>query len=537
MMKSLTYTLLASSLFTLGCNSSSNDNKPPVTVEPTPAPISLDFVLPEQDSMLVEDFPIALYVTYPEGVESMDTITSLDINWPHVDIHQAGKSYGFIDTDSEELNFHETPHNNSDATHAVDLERQENLLWYVSESNLVSQYNRDSEETTSWQPSNDAQYTELAINEEGTSELWLYDQKNHFLSHFNIDSTTLTNFTLAADISILGLAISEENLLLLGHDGTQNMVFHFTVEGLELSQKGAWTLTGFEGQEFSDLSLLPDGRIAVSTTASEANLFVVVDRNELLGDGPIEDSGALDLVATFDLPGSIKQPSGISPVSDGSWLVVTDQAEMYALNDDFTLDHSFNINFDSLECNQGCTEAIVSVGDDFYVLADSGLVGHFTKSNDSYQLVNEYELDEKDQTGSRYNYSGLGYNPITGEFYLIPSQNGEDQQDILLTLDAQFNITSKVNIFYSGETEGSINEFDAQGIYYQNDYLWVISEKYTKVIKLSLQGEIHAVFDLSEEDVEVPSDIVIKNGLVYIIGDHENDEPVPPVSVFEVENN
>lgn len=63
----------------------------------------------------------------------------------------------------------------------------------------------------------------------------------------------------------------------------------------------------------------------------------------------------------------------------------------------------------------------------------------------------------------------------------------------------------------------------------------MLSEKYTKVIQINLVGEIIAVFYLDYEDVTDPSDLAIRNGQVYILGDHENEEPVPPVSVFNIE--
>lgn len=50
-----------------------------------------------------------------------------------------------------------------------------------------------------------------------------------------------------------------------------------------------------------------------------------------------------------------------------------------------------------------------------------------------------------------------------------------------------------------------------------------------------LVGEILAVYDLSEEDVADPSDFAIRDGEVFILGDHENDEAVPPVSQFTIE--
>lgn len=46
--------------------------------------------------------------------------------------------------------------------------------------------------------------------------------------------------------------------------------------------------------------------------------------------------------------------------------------------------------------------------------------------------------------------------------------------------------------------------------------------------------EYYLVPDQNDEDVSDPSDIALKDGQVYVLGDHENDEPVPPLSVFDI---
>jgi len=120
----------------------------------------------------------------------------------------------------------------------------------------------------------------------------------------------------------------------------------------------------------------------------------------------------------------------------------------------------------------------------------------------------------------------------------VPDQNDEEAIDELIILNADFTLKERYDITYPGEAEGSIYEYDAQGVQYHQGNVYVLSEKFTKLIKLNLVGEIVAVYDPDYEYVSDPSDIALKNGQVYVFGDHQNDEPVPPLSVFDiVENN
>ena len=484
---------------------------------------------------MVEDFPLAMYVTYPEGEQVVSAITSIDVNWPMFDIHQSGLEYGFIDGDSDELFYHSVDNYSIDAANAIDLERQEDVLWYVQSDGNLYQYNRATDEEQVFEILADAQFTEVAIDETGQADIWLYDQANHQLVHFDADQQQNNIIALLDNLAVNGLAISEDNFLILAKENELGVVLHYQVEGHALEHQGSWYLEGFGAAEFNDIGLMPDGRIAVSTTDKEHNIFLVMDKSKLIGAGPIEDSFELVLSMQHPLEDDIKQPSGLWSLQDSSWMMVTDQAEMFALDESFTITEKVNIEFDSINCNQGCTEAIVGGIDEFFVLTDSSLVGQFNKQDSNYSLTQEHQINVENEAGESYRYSGLGKDEISGEYYLVPDQGGDDQQDVLIVLNADFSLKEKHPITFNGEPEGSIFEYDAQGVQYVDGHVYVLSEKYTKLIKFNLVGEILAVYDLSEEDVADPSDFAIRDGEVFILGDHENDEVVPPVSQFTIE--
>lgn len=518
----------------LSLTACSDDDDKDKDVTPIPSP-DLALVAPQQDAEMVEDFPLAMYVTYPDGEQVVSSITSIDVNWPMVDIHQSGLEYGFIDGDSDELFYHSVANHDLAASNASDLERQGDLLWYVDEDSKLYQYDRENEAAVAFDVLEGAEFSELAIDEQGQDNIWLYDQKGHQLVHFNADDSALQVITLSDNLEITGLSISEDNILMLAQENERAAVLHYQVAGSELTHQGSWYLAGFGESEFNDIGLMPDGRVAVSTTDTEHNLFLVMDKSQLIGQGPIEDSGELALVAQTPLAESIKQPSGLWSLQDQSWMMITDQAEMFALDANFNITEKVDVVFDSINCNQGCTEAIVGGVDEFFALTDSGLVGQFNKVDGHYRLTQEHQISVKNEEGDSYRYSGLGMDEATGEYYLVPDQSGEDQTDVLIVLNPDFSLKEKHNITFSGKAEGSIFEYDAQGVQYADGHVYVLSEKYTKLIQLNLSGEIVAVYDLSEEDVSDPSDFAIRDGEVYILGDHENDEPVPPVSRFVIE--
>lgn len=507
---------------------------------PTPTPTSpiatLTLVMPAHDAMMQEDFPIARHLTYMAGEQPIDSITSIDINWPAFDVYQANKELGYINGMSNELFYSAYQGFSAEIEAAEDLEKQAQQLWFVNGNNRLNKLDQSNNQLSSWALHTNATLTELAIDEEDTANIWLYNRNDHQLIHFNANTEQSTPYTLTADININGLSLVNGHLFILGEKTTEQIIFQYQVDNHTANHINSWYITGFDHDTFNDISVMPDDRIALSTTGIEANIYLVADRAAFLGDGPIADHGELDLVEQHALSDIINQPSGLWPTDNNGWLIITDQAEMFALDENYQITNSTRLTFDSINCNQGCTEAIVGSEAEFFALTDSGLVGQFTYIDDTYVLTQEHQINVLNEDGESYRYSGLSKNNETNEYYLVSDQNGANNEDVLIILNSDFSLKDQHTIHFNGETAGSIFEYDAQGVYYYDNHVYTVSELYTKVLKINLTGEIVAVIDLDHEDVEIPSDIAIKNGQIYLTGDHENDEPTPPVSVFEMVN-
>lgn len=315
-------TLLACtvSVFLMGCIS---DNDNPSKNLIVPEPVSVKLVVPAEGKSMVEDFPLGMYVTYPESEQRASAITSIDVNWPFVDVFQSGVEYGYIDGDSDELFYHSVENTNDIAKNAIDLERQEDILWYVTGNNLLFRYDRAQDKLVTWQVTGNSVFTELAIDEKGEQQVWLYDKVTHQLVIFNAIDESSQVIPLEGDMSVEGLGISEDSFLILAKDVAQGVVLHYSLAGTTLAYNDSWYLEGFGAAQFNDIGLMPDGRIAVSNDDTENNLVFVMDKMAQIGAGPIKDNGELEKISEHTLDEVIIQPSGIWALTDDSWMMIT----------------------------------------------------------------------------------------------------------------------------------------------------------------------------------------------------------------------
>ncbi|MER2490952.1 hypothetical protein [Catenovulum sediminis] len=485
---------------------------------------------------LVENFPISAYITYLDNQIKLTAITSISTNWPRFNVYQAEHAHGYIDAASEEMFYHAAEQTNQQIKqhkiNALDIEAKEQLLWFVEGDETIHRLNVQTEQTEVWQFATARHFTELALQDDGQNLVWLYDQKQHEILQFNALTAQTTAYSIAKDIVINGLSYWQDQLYILVNEQQNDFVVELSVDEQHVLYQQSWKLEGFSGKQFTDMTLLPDGNIVVSMDGSDGNLVQVSDKSETLGDGPIEQSAELELVNKAALDTRIAQPSGLWPKADGGWMLVTDKAEVFVLDAAFSVTEQIDFTFSSINCNQGCTEGVVATPEGFIVLADQGLIGHFSLASGQAELIAEYQIDLLNDEGEHYDYAGIAHNPSSGNYYLLTDGNDADEADLLLTLNADFSLQSQQQVEYQGDVEDSIYSYDAQGIAYYGGYLYAISEQFTKLLKLNLNGEILTVFELDHELLAYPSDIAIKDDKVYLIGDHENDEALPPVHIF-----
>ena len=505
-------------------NSSSNNS---TTLPP------LEFVH-QPDHLYKEGFPLWRFARL-DGNDSLSHITSIDIEYPHAMILQKGMAFGSIDAEQADLPY--TASAASHILHADDIDQGENEIWSVEgdENIYLNQITANSDDytLTKTYQYRGATFSEIAFAE-GKNQLWLYDQEAHRLGSLTLTDDNEADkwnfYPLEDGIKLVDLSIVDGNLIVAYHynNGLYTNIFEHSEDNLIYDE--SWQIIGYEEKMATDISLLPDGAILVAFEGDEENLYVVDREEEEPSTSPIEPSTILELDSQFAWNSAIAQPSGITPRSDGSWFVLTDQREVFIVSPDFsTIIHEGELAFADIPCIQGCTEGIAPLDDNhFFVITDSGVVGHFSVQTEGYAREAQYTLNVDDGD----TFSGITLNQEQGYAYLVTNDSDENTQDKLYVFDSNNGFSQISQTVLSTDDDANIFAYNAEGIYYHNDQLFVVSEEFTQVLVLDLQGEVEYTLDFTQEQINAPSDIAILNDRIYIPGDHEDGEPTPDLHSY-----
>ena len=520
---------LLSSLALCACTGDSDHNK-----------ANIDLSIGQNTQAIqTESFPLSLYVDEGESSSDLSQITSIQADFPLLHVLQQDVSYGVIDAGEQSLPY-EAMAVPSNLIEANDFFTYNNNYFGVfgddelvtfEEPNSLS--NNAEALGSTWDFGDDRRLTEVTINEDGQWG-WVYDREHNALINFSLNFPyTRYEYRLNDHANIQGLSSSTSALYLLETDlADKPLIYHFDMIDNTVIFNQSWKIEGLEQSVPNDLTILPDGRFVISTDSTARNLIVLEDPEARQGDGPIEPELALEVNNTFQLPSAVNQPSGLSKEQSGNWFVVTDQAEVFELSDDFSLISEQKLVFPDQACNQGCTEAIVAAQDGIYVLTDFGKVVFFQQDANGFVATQEFLIDFRDDNNQQLSFAGLGYDNDNAQFYMVGSSNNDDQTDYLLELDRDFNILNRNVITYPEDTQATIETFDAAGVTFYQNALFVVSEQYTQVLELDLQGRILRALDIDPNDIEIPSDLAVTASGIFVTGDHEVDEATPPVVEF-----
>lgn len=218
----------------------------------------------------------------------------------------------------------------------------------------------------------------------------------------------------------------------------------------------------------------------MSRAAGTDNLYLLADKNRFKGEGPIASTATLVPALTLPLPPGLAQPSGLHPRKDGTWLLVTDQAELKVLTQDFSaVPGSTQVRFEQAACAQGCTEAVIAPNDgEAFVVTDSGCVAHYRSAGPVRHVkVAEFRLP----LPADFKVAGIAHDPASGRYYVVNDSEDENQDDTLLVLDAGFGLLETRALRYDGPVAGSINSYRANGLVYREGALYLLSSTCTKL--------------------------------------------------------
>lgn len=275
--------------------------------------------------------------------------------------------------------------------------------------------------------------------------------------------------------------------------------------------------------------------VALMLTNSRLGVYILLDyfgddESGIVTDpasGPIELSEFRTAVAAYTLPPQIDQPSGISYLeADRAFAIVTDQAELFVVSDDFTTVRSVTaLAGGLLVTRQGLTEAAGSIdGQRIAVTGEMARIDVWRKGAEpGYSPEAAVELSGYAGEGE---FSGIAYNPQTGEYYL-----SSDETLTIAVADAAGRLLRELT--FEDDLRGrlkpgrSLSEFELSGLDYADGQLFAVSEPYNTLF--IIDPEHGLVRALGIENGGQISAIAVRDGTAYLPLDHNYVDERPPL--------
>ncbi len=261
--------------------------------------------------------------------------------------------------------------------------------------------------------------------------------------------------------------------------------------------------------------------------------YLADDDSGLIADpaaGPLELSEFVTAVeAVPAMPPEIDQPSGMTYLeADRAFAIVTDQAELFVVSDDFTTVRSNTAVLDGLlVTRQGRMEAVVGI--DGPRVAVTGEIGDRIDvwrkgAEPGFSL--EASIDLSDYAGGgELEIQGLAHNPQTGEFYL-----SSDETLAIAVVDATGRLLRELT--FEDDLQGrlkpgrTLSEYRLSGLDYA-DGLYAVSEPYNTLFVIDPEHGLLRVLGI--ENGGPISAIAVRDGTAYLPLDHNWVDPRPPL--------
>ena len=262
--------------------------------------------------------------------------------------------------------------------------------------------------------------------------------------------------------------------------------------------------------------------------------YLADDDSGLIADpaaGPLELSEFVTAVeAVPAMPPEIDQPSGMTYLeADRAFAIVTDQAELFVVSDDFTTVRSNTAVLDGLlVTRQGRMEAVVGI--DGPRVAVTGEIGDRIDvwrkgAEPGFSL--EASIDLSDYAGGgELEIEGLAHNAQTGEFYL-----SSDETLAIAVVDATGRLLRELT--FEDELRGrlkpgrALSEYRLSGLDYADGLLYAVSEPFNTLFVIDPEHGLLRVLGI--ENGGPISAIAVRDGTAYLPLDHNWVDPRPPL--------
>ena len=259
--------------------------------------------------------------------------------------------------------------------------------------------------------------------------------------------------------------------------------------------------------------------------------YLTDDDSGLVADptaGPLELS---EFVTAFEaapaMPPEIDQPSGIAYLEDArAFAIVTDQAELFVVSEDFTTVRSMTLVLGGLLVRrQGVMEAAVDLGGQrIAVTGQTGRIDVWRKdAGPEFALETTIELSGYAGEGE---VEGLARNPQTGELYLT-----FEEKLAIAVVDATGRVlrelTFEDDLREQLKPGRSLSEYQLSGLDYADGLLYAVSEPYNTLFVIDPDDGL--VRALGIENGGPISAIAVRDGTAYLPLDHNYVDPRPPL--------
>lgn len=243
--------------------------------------------------------------------------------------------------------------------------------------------------------------------------------------------------------------------------------------------------------------------------------------------GPLELSEFTTAVAAYMLPPQIDQPSGMTYLeADRAFAIVTDQAELFVVSDDFTTVRSAAaLAGGLLVTRQGLMEAAASIdGQRIAVSGETGRIDVWRKGAEP-RFSPEATIELSGFAGEG-EFSGIARNPQTGEYYL-----SSDETLTITVFDATGRLLRELT--FEDDLRGrlkpgrSLSEYELSGLDYADGRLFAVSETYNTLF--IIDPEHGLVRTLGIENGGQISAIAVRDGTAYLPLDHNYVDERPPL--------
>ncbi|MDE0005578.1 MAG: hypothetical protein OXQ29_23045 [Rhodospirillaceae bacterium] len=275
--------------------------------------------------------------------------------------------------------------------------------------------------------------------------------------------------------------------------------------------------------------------VALMLTNSRLGVYILLDyfgddESGVVTDpasGPLELSEFRTAVATYAMPPQIDQPSGMTYLeADNAFAIVTDQAELFVVSDDFTTVRSATaLAGGLLVTRQGLMEAAGSIdGQRIAVSGETGRIDVWRKGAEP-EFLPEATIELSGFTGEG-EFSGIAYNPQSGEYYL-----SSDETLTIAVADATGRLLRELT--FEDDLRGqlkpgrSLSEYELSGLDYTDGRLFAVSEAYNTLF--IIDPEHGLVRALGIENGGQISAIAVRDGTAYLPLDHNYVDERPPL--------